>query len=982
MKALLKAARLATVGALSIGLLAPLSAMSAAAQSVQDDNGEPTRAKASNASPMIVAVEDGIDRDDGVVDEKSLRFTDMRINIVAQDLTAEVTMDVRIANQTDDEMEGRFSLVLPQDAVVTGYALDIEGQMIDGVLMDQPKAKAVYRNEVRGRIDPGLAEVTSGNKFSTKIYPIAAEGHRTIRIRFSAPMDSVEGLILPLKTASPVTRFSAAGKWADGSRAPVKYLTKLDGMPGELPLDGFVQLKPPAATKELVASQHQSGQNYFQLSGKSEQRPTIRKGDTLRIYWDRSLSRRDDLLAEEIALASHLVNRVQPRSVELVSFTSSDHKVTKINDTASLPAHLKAMTYRGGTSYAGLDKATRSHADSCLLFSDGDTTIDVAARFDPGCRLVVITSAADANRTRLGKLARESGGNLLTLNRNNGDALVDLIMRGDGRAPILRDSGGRVIATRNFAMRDGSWLAIGPLPKDRIVTMEDERLRANDVQPSNAAGALWVAEEVTALADNPLDRTKMRALALSHQVATPTMAFLVLEEPEQYVNADIVPPKGFNAEWMKQYQSALKSRQSDKADDVEDRLSDVVDEWEERKEWWAEKYDGKYDKRSGRAETEMYAPPPPPPVVSEPSPVPAPPVDAASAAESSGYSDDDGAYDNIVVTGTAAIPPGSLRQLDTEVQNVLSDQPYLRALDAAQPSSRLAVLAGLEKEHGTLPAFYFDTAEWFRLKGDKETAMQLLLSALELPLSDDETRQIVAFRLQREGSIDSAIALLERLAVTSDFRPQPKRQLALALAERGKRAGSKGRADLERAFQLLTEVALEPAENEYDGIEVVALMEANALISYIEQLGGKWSLDKRLRGLLDTDARIVIEWTNDDADLDLHVIEPSSEKVYYGHRLSVAGGTITNDMTDGYGPEEYAIRRARSGKYKVTVHGYSPDRLNPNGKGRVMVRLIHNFGRANQREELIDADISFRDEEEEDNGKHIATMTVGGAAKR
>ena len=86
-------------------------------------------------------------------------------------------------------------------------------------------------------------------------------------------------------------------------------------------------------------------------------------------------------------------------------------------------------------------------------------------------------------------------------------------------------------------------------------------------------------------------------------------------------------------------------------------------------------------------------------------------------------------------------------------------------------------------------------------------------------------------------------------------------------------------------------------------------------------------------------------------------------------------------MTNGYGPEDYSIRRARDGKYKVTVHGYSPDRLNPNGKGRVMVRLIHNFGRANQREELIDADISFERADDNERGKHIATMTIGSTNK-
>ena len=991
------------LGTVSASLMAPLFVMDALAQSsTQVQSTSPPRIiprpprpvpkppqdiirlKPSDASPMIVAVDRGIDQGDGLVDEMSLSFSDMKLNIIAQGQTAEVVMEARIANHSDRMMEGRFSLALPQDAVVTGYALDIDGRMIDGVLMDQPKAKAVYQEQVRGRIDPGLAEVTSGNKFSTNIYPIMPHGSRTIKVRFSAPMDSVNGLQIPLKTVLPVAHVNVSGEWADGSTADIEASANMDNVSGQSPLDEVIILKPKARAGELTASEHQSGRKYFQLSGKTQNNATIRKGDGLRIYWDRSLSRRDDLLAEEIALASALVTRASPRSIELVSFSADDSNVTKISDSAALKARLNGLSYRGGTSLKGLDKVTSGKADSCLLFSDGDTTIDVAASFDPDCRLIVVSSAADANRARLSKLARDGGGNLVTLTKDNRTSLTDMILSGAGTAPILRDSGGRAIPARSFTMSDGGWLAVGPLPKDGVVSIDGKNLRASASPPSNAAGALWAAEQVVALSDNPLDREEMHALAISHQVASPTMAFLVLENQQQYVNADIVPPVGFSKEWMDQYKRNLEQHQADTIAAKEERMATVLRQWAQRKLWWNGSYDGKYVKpkrqrNEGADESIASIEPAPPPSVVTPSPIAETAVASADAAAS--YLNT--RMENIVVTGTAINPNTAAKEMKTDVQNVLSDQPYLQALDKASVASRLAVLAAQEKEHGTLPAFYFDTAEWFRLKGDHATAKQLLLSAVELPMADDETRQIIAFRLQRDGNLDSAIAILERFAVTSDYRPQPKRQLALALAERGKRAGVNGRADLERAFILLTEVALEPANVAYNGMEVIALAEANALIPYIEKVGGKWSLDPRLTGLLDSDARIVIEWTKDDADLDLHVIEPSTEEVYYGHRLSAAGGTITDDMTDGYGPEDYSIRRARTGPYKVTVHGFSPDRLNPNGKGRVMVRLIHNFGRANQREELIDADISFDRGVDDDNGrgKHIATMTVGNTGK-
>ena len=110
--------------------------------------------------------------------------------------------------------------------------------------------------------------------------------------------------------------------------------------------------------------------------------------------------------------------------------------------------------------------------------------------------------------------------------------------------------------------------------------------------------------------------------------------------------------------------------------------------------------------------------------------------------------------------------------------------------------SRQKVLAEQERKFGTLPSFYLDVADWFRSKSDFASANMLLLSALELPLSDDETRQIIAFRLERDGSHDRAVQIAESIAAANaEFRPQPDRDLALALAARGRSHGLAGRAE-------------------------------------------------------------------------------------------------------------------------------------------------------------------------------------------
>jgi len=172
---------------------------------------------------------------------------------------------------------------------------------------------------------------------------------------------------------------------------------------------------------------------------------------------------------------------------------------------------------------------------------------------------------------------------------------------------------------------------------------------------------------------------------------------------------------------------------------------------------------------------------------------------------------------------------------------------------------------------------------------------------------------------------------------------------------------------LQRAFDLLVEVALAPTDSRYRGIETIALMEANSLIPAIDAVGGNWELDE---------LRIVIEWTGADEDLDLWITEPTGEQASYSNQRTVLGGKVSDDMTSGYGPEEYALRRSIAGDYRVRVQGFSSDRINPNGTGRVLVRLVRNFGRPDQSIQLIDAEIGFDRSNDRDQNRAIATLKV------
>lgn len=74
------------------------------------------------------------------------------------------------------------------------------------------------------------------------------------------------------------------------------------------------------------------------------------------------------------------------------------------------------------------------------------------------------------------------------------------------------------------------------------------------------------------------------------------------------------------------------------------------------------------------------------------------------------------------------------------------------------------------------------------------------------------------------------------------------------------------------------------------------------------------------------DLQILLTWDTDGTDLDLHVVEPSGEECYHGHRSTAAGGVLEVDDTDGYGPEVYLLPRAPLGTYRFTVAYYDAGR--------------------------------------------------------
>lgn len=957
------------------------------------------------ANPGLTAQVQGIR--DPSKESADLRLASLEIDIDVAGALADATMTARFANSADQVLEGQFSFALPESAVVTGYALDVQGRMLDGVLVDPLKAQRTYEEKVRQGIDPGVAKISRDNRFTTSIYPIPPRGTRTIRLKFSAPVHRLRGLAFPLVTMSTVEEVRIAVRTAALRQPPALTLpngSKADWQAsgeghvasvrfGLTPLTGELRIGPVQARQPALESRHENGERRVHIldaaSGSESQAVTGRK---LRVYWDRSLSRRDQSLAAERQLLGKYLAQSRPSAIDLVVFNSSGARVQRVT-AADIDTALREVLYRGATSFAVLEGIAAPDADLCLMFTDGVATID-ARRVPEGCEMFVITSAKDADRGFLQRLAGGVPGAVLQLGTQSEAEILGRLQGAGPRVVQARTQDGRAL---KFSSLDGGadgWSVIAEAPASGDIVLRiagpggvtERRYPSVPVHGGrfDAAGALWAADYAARLAADDGEHAAFVDLSRKFSIASPGLSFLVLETPRDYVDAGIEPPANYPDEWRQAYRELAAEHEKDRRRTEAERLADVQELWGEVKSWWRTRFDPNARKKNAPKPLEsrgvrglvqgVTSAPAAAPAVTPPPTSAGAMADAVTAedigrmparrvAESSQRTE---SLEEVSVTGMRRWLGNFLgrnrevpeRPIEVNLADWSVKRPYIQALNDAAPGDVDAVIAAEEARHGALPAFYFDVAEWLHRKQRVNDALEMLLSALELPKANEETLSMVADRLLRYGSAYRAIWLLQRAAERTDYLPQPRRSLALALAKRAESGGKDAAADLQRAVRLLDEVIMTPWQGEYDGIEIVSLMDANALLPRLEALGiHEVPLHESLRELLDVDLRVVIEWNTGATDMDLWVDEPNGERAIYDNPRTNIGGRLSNDMTSGYGPEEYLLRRAATGEYQVSVNVYASDAINPNGTTVVTAKLYRNFGRATQSERTLEIEL-------------------------
>lgn len=101
---------------------------------------------------------------------------------------AAFSVEHHFANDGDALMEGVFRFTLPPDAVVSGLAMEIDGELMEGEFVQKDKARRTYEQIVDSMKDPALLEWEQGKTFKLRVFPIEPHSEKRVVLRYLAPI--------------------------------------------------------------------------------------------------------------------------------------------------------------------------------------------------------------------------------------------------------------------------------------------------------------------------------------------------------------------------------------------------------------------------------------------------------------------------------------------------------------------------------------------------------------------------------------------------------------------------------------------------------------------------------------------------------------------------------------------------------------------------------------------------------------------------
>jgi Vault protein inter-alpha-trypsin domain len=124
-------------------------------------------------------------------DGQELILEDLSARAAIHGMLSLTELEFRFRNPQPRRIEGRFTCTLPPNAAISRFAKEVNGQLMEGEVVERLRANQVYEQFLHQMRDPALLEQDQGNRFSARIFPIEANATVRILVSYSASFSSL-----------------------------------------------------------------------------------------------------------------------------------------------------------------------------------------------------------------------------------------------------------------------------------------------------------------------------------------------------------------------------------------------------------------------------------------------------------------------------------------------------------------------------------------------------------------------------------------------------------------------------------------------------------------------------------------------------------------------------------------------------------------------------------------------------------------------
>lgn len=919
-------------------------------------------------------------------DENSVSLQSMDVQVEIFGNLAKTTTTLVFTNSSSRNLEGNLVFPLPENTTVSGYAIDINGKLRNAVPVTKARAVEVFESIQKQNVDPGIIEKVEGNNFRTRISPIPAKGSRTIQLSYYQELKldkSSYQYHLPLDSSKKIAKFNlttkvynAAGKpqlietpdgsfnFSENSNIYEANLSKTDFTPKK---SLIINLPKSPNNVESFVQKNVDGSVYFyaNLLVDAKSQPKV-WSKNIGIIWDNSLSGLKRNHQKEFEFLDKIISQQKNLNIEVsllnISLEKSRLFQIKNGDWSELKKYLENVTYDGGTNYAKI-LPTNLKADEYLLFSDGISSFGLNI-FNIDKPFYTIASSPTSNYVVLKMIAQKVGGKFINLNENSAENEFKQINESSVQfLGIINNTAGEVYPISTNDVSNGiSISGISQYPNAKLTMMfgRNGKVEFNkelDLSKSTQnleISKIWAQSKVNYLELNPeQNKTEIEEIGKQFSIVTSNTSLIVLENVSDYVKYKINPPAELQNEFNKLSKQGFEQKETRKAD----LLKNAIAKTKELKEWW--KKDFKYVK-----------PKYPKPVVDSAMAIeetaqvqhvmPEPRTTAVMESESSadiqamvvtangvrresrslGYASANFVSDKKMKDQSSASVP------EIKIVNVKSDKEYMKLIEASK--NPYQTYLDLRKDYAETPAYYFDVATFFFQKKERETGLKILSSIADLGLEDAELYKMLAYKLKEIEEYQTELFITKKVLDWRPFDAQSYRDYALALQD-----NEQYQTALEYLYKVLTnDYSVEIANRDRDITEII-VPEINNLVSLYRKELDLSKINKDIIADIPVDIRVVMNWNKDMTDIDLWVTDPNGEKCFYGNRTTGIGGRMSEDVTQGFGPEQFMLKKAIKGKYKIETNFFGERQMSISGSTTISAEIYLMYSSGKQVKKMI-----------------------------